>query len=213
MTPRPGARPAKGEAVMRAARAEFGRHGYARTSIDAIAAEAGVSTRTIYNHFAGKEQLFAAVLTSSATQVADSVVQGAALAFAPEPLEPLDVERALVGLGLLLAAQQTDFPEHFAMVRQIDAEADHFPQGVYEAWQDAGPRRVRAEVVARLRDLADRGLLVVDNPPRAAVHFAVLTTGEMREASARGVRPPREDEAKEMVAAGVSVFLNGYGRR
>jgi AcrR family transcriptional regulator len=195
---------------MRAARTEFGRHGYTRTSIDAIAAEAGVSTRTIYNHFAGKEQLFAAVLTSSATQVADSVVDGAARAFAPEPL---DVERALVGLGLLLAAQQTDFPEHFAMVRQIDAEADHFPHGVHEAWQDAGPRRVRAEVVARLQDLADRGLLLVDNPARAATHFAVLTTGEVREASARGHRPLREDEAREMVAAGVAAFLHGYERR
>ena len=34
--------------------------------------EADVSTRTIYNHFEGKEQLFFAVIEDSATRVADS---------------------------------------------------------------------------------------------------------------------------------------------
>jgi len=33
------------------------RDGYTRASIDAISAEAGVSTRTIYNHFTDKAML------------------------------------------------------------------------------------------------------------------------------------------------------------
>ncbi|MFD2415452.1 TetR family transcriptional regulator [Amycolatopsis pigmentata] len=40
--------------------------------IEVIAAEAEVSTRTIYNHFENKEQLFSTVLTERATQVADA---------------------------------------------------------------------------------------------------------------------------------------------
>ena len=41
----------------------FLRDGYARTSVDAIAAEAGVSKRTIYNHYGDKESLFLSVVS------------------------------------------------------------------------------------------------------------------------------------------------------
>ena len=53
------------------------RLGYTRASIDAIAAAAEVSTRTIYKHFANKEELFATVLEASATEVADAFVERA----------------------------------------------------------------------------------------------------------------------------------------
>ncbi|MFC6936446.1 TetR/AcrR family transcriptional regulator [Actinomadura yumaensis] len=52
----------------------FAQDGYARASIDAIAARAGVSTRTIYNHFADKAGLFEAVIHSSATRAADAQI-------------------------------------------------------------------------------------------------------------------------------------------
>ena len=40
----------------------FARDGYERTSVDAIAAEAGVSKRTVYSHYGDKENLFLLVL-------------------------------------------------------------------------------------------------------------------------------------------------------
>lgn len=52
----------KKEAIVQAAVQEFRRLGYDATSMDAIAASAGVSKRTVYNHFPGKEDLFAAIL-------------------------------------------------------------------------------------------------------------------------------------------------------
>jgi AcrR family transcriptional regulator len=48
----------------------FARDGYARASIDVIAAEAQVSSRTIYNHFQDKAGLFRAVIQDSAQRVA-----------------------------------------------------------------------------------------------------------------------------------------------
>jgi AcrR family transcriptional regulator len=48
----------------------FCREGYAGANIDMIAAEAGVSRQTIYNHHGDKEKLFVAVvktLTARAT--------------------------------------------------------------------------------------------------------------------------------------------------
>src|ERR1700739_170347 len=52
----------KGEVISAAALRLFLRDGYERTSVDAIAAEAGVSKRTIYNRYGDKENLFLSVL-------------------------------------------------------------------------------------------------------------------------------------------------------
>lgn len=48
-------------AVLTAARALFAAHGYAATSIRAIAEAAGLTHTAIYNHFGSKAQLFTAV--------------------------------------------------------------------------------------------------------------------------------------------------------
>ncbi|KAF1017406.1 MAG: HTH-type transcriptional regulator RutR [Stenotrophomonas maltophilia] len=52
----------KREDIVRAAVEEFRAAGYEATSMDRIAAVAGVSKRTVYNHFPSKEELFAAIL-------------------------------------------------------------------------------------------------------------------------------------------------------
>ena len=52
----------KHDAIAGAALVLFARDGYERTSVDAIAAEAGVSKRTVYSHYGDKENLFLLVL-------------------------------------------------------------------------------------------------------------------------------------------------------
>ncbi|MCP2074042.1 UNVERIFIED_ORG: TetR/AcrR family transcriptional regulator of autoinduction and epiphytic fitness [Pseudomonas lini] len=52
----------KREAILQAAIAEFRSSGFEITSMDKIAATAGVSKRTVYNHFPSKEELFAEIL-------------------------------------------------------------------------------------------------------------------------------------------------------
>src|ERR1700758_4878354 len=52
----------KRAAIARAALTLFASDGYERTSVDAIAAEAGVSKRTVYSHFGDKESLFLSVV-------------------------------------------------------------------------------------------------------------------------------------------------------
>jgi len=48
--------------IIAAAEALFASSGLEATSMDQIAADAGVSKRTVYNHFANKTELFAAIL-------------------------------------------------------------------------------------------------------------------------------------------------------
>lgn len=52
----------KRQAIVSAALAEFRSNGFDATSMDKIAATAGVSKRTVYNHFPSKDDLFAHIL-------------------------------------------------------------------------------------------------------------------------------------------------------
>src|SRR5471030_2046299 len=52
----------KRQAIVDAAIAEFRAFGFEATSMDKIAATAGVSKRTVYNHFPSKDELFTHIL-------------------------------------------------------------------------------------------------------------------------------------------------------
>jgi len=198
--------PEKHQVITRASRTVFGREGYTRASIEKIAAEAGVSTRTIYNHFEDKEQLFLSVITESATQVAD-----AQIALIHRHLDTItDLEADLIAFGRVWATSSADFGEHFALVRQINAEVGHIPQTTLERWQDTGPRRVHRELARRLEHLADKGLLHIDDPNRAASHFVLLAATEVTNRSYYGAIPLDDTEVIHIATAGVRAFLHGY---
>lgn len=207
--PRRGRAP-KRAAVLDAARTVFGRDGYSRTSIDAIASEAGVSTRTIYNHFEGKEQLFAVVLKASATQVAETFEDTLRAELGEDPSNPTRLEADLVVIGRALLRQSLDHPEHFAMIRQITAEAPHFPDTVLRDWREAGPLRVRRAVADRLAAFAEQGLLRAVEPFRAAGHLVALTSAELTSQYQPWGDPPTEDMVDDALRAGVAAFLHGY---
>ncbi|HEX6238736.1 MAG TPA: helix-turn-helix domain-containing protein [Acidimicrobiales bacterium] len=123
--------------LRRAARAVFGRDGYARASIDVIAAEAGVSTRTLYNHFGGKDDLFASTIEDSAGRVADTLT-GIIHHHLGDPDAVTDLPAALTALATAWVRAVDDSADHIAMVRQITAEAGHVPAAVLERWDEAG---------------------------------------------------------------------------
>jgi AcrR family transcriptional regulator len=183
----------------------FARDGYARASIDVIAAEAQVSSRTIYNHFQDKAGLFRAVIQDSAQRVA-----AAQLAIVDRYLRKVtDLEADLVEFGIAWRTPMPDYAEHSALVRQVNAEAGHIPQEAIDAWQEAGPLAVRRALADRLAALADEGLLRVDAPMRAALHFSLLISGSNPSYRGAHMTP---DEITEAVTTGVHAFLHGYGR-
>src|SRR5262245_20999632 len=55
-------RPSRRGEIVSAALRVFARHGFADTSIQAVAREAGVAPTAVYYHFSGKEDLFDAAL-------------------------------------------------------------------------------------------------------------------------------------------------------
>ena len=201
---RPSGQPDKRRAILNGALTLFARDGYTRASLDAIAAEAGVSNRTIYNHFNDKADLFQAVIQESTQRVADTMVD-----LIDRHLGKVaDLESDLADLGLaFLSLLTSDLAPHFALVRQINAETEHIPPTALKLWRDTGPGRVKGHLAGRLLEIADRGQLAIDDPARAAGHLLLLVSVENL-----SERAALHDDAEvtAMVAAGVRAFLYGH---
>src|SRR5690606_7048847 len=113
----------KRRAILTGALTVFARDGYTRASIDAISTQAGVSTRTVYNHFTDKTELFLTVIQESATRAAE-----ARIAIIQRHLRKVTgVEADLIEFGREWLTPMPELASHFAMVRQIRAEAEHIP--------------------------------------------------------------------------------------
>jgi len=204
---RPSGQPDKRRAILNGALTLFARDGYTRASLDAIAAEAGVSNRTIYNHFNDKADLFQAVIQESTQRVADTMVD-----LIDRHLGKVaDLESDLADLGLaFLSLLTSDLAPHFALVRQINAETEYIPPTALKLWRDTGPGRVKGHLAGRLLEIADRGQLAIDDPARAAGHLLLLVSVENL-----SERAALHDDAEvtAMVAAGVRAFLYGHQPR
>ncbi|MFI0087087.1 TetR/AcrR family transcriptional regulator [Streptomyces bobili] len=191
----------------------FGREGYARASVDALAAEAAVSTRTLYNHFpGGKAQLFSTVVTWTSSTVKDAQLALLNAVLDPErPPRPEDLERDLTVLARGFVGLMADYPDHFALVRHIHAEADHVPPEVLQAWREAGPAPVGQAFAQSLEALAEAGLLDVHGDAAlAATHFTALISHTLTQQSHYGVRPLPESETERLITGGVAAFLRAY---
>ncbi|PTT42027.1 TetR family transcriptional regulator [Stenotrophomonas sp. HMWF022] len=109
----------KREAIVRAAVEEFRSAGYEATSMDRIAAVAGVSKRTVYNHFPSKEELFALILE----ELWQSSVASVELPYrADQPLEVQLLQLLRQKLDLLGDANFID------LARVAMAEIIHSPE-------------------------------------------------------------------------------------
>lgn len=198
----------KRRAILGGALAVFAREGYTRASIDLIAREAGVSTRTIYNHFRDKAALFETVIQESAQRVAEEQIAEMDRHLGQVGEGPEALEQAL--LAFARAHAQPTAGEHFALVRQIQAEVLHIPAEALEAWQETGPRRVQRALTGHLARFMAEGRLREADPYRTARHLVLLAAGEVTSRSFHGAVPLPKAEVDTIVAAGVDAFLRAY---
>jgi len=195
-------------AIVQAARRLFLRDGFERVSVDAIAAEAGVSKRTIYNHYRDKERLFLDVIG----ETYDSMI-GAVVALMDKYLTDLPdeaVEDGIIEFSREVALFAARTPERPAVIRLMMSEAPHFPAllGV-----EARPRGITAAIAERLARLDSRGLLDVPEPVDAANHLFALTMGQVNNRSMYGAIKLSEEEVNQMATSGARAFLRAYRPR
>lgn len=190
--------------VVRAARTVFARTGWTHTTVELIAAEAGLEPGTVDHYFKDKEQLLLSVLLDSAASVAAAltVVAESHLGDVGE-----DLESDLHALGRAWLSPLTDFPEHFAIVRHISAEVTGIPAGILEMWQTAGPRQAQRELARRLQRVADEGRLDIADADHAAGRFVHLVAGSVVQRSFHGALQLADFETDALIAGGVEDFV------
>lgn len=162
-------------AILDAARALATEHGSDGFTIDQVAARAGVSRRTVFNHFAGLEQLLVAVcerlLDETTTELLDEVDSRIAALEAPGRSAPAGGEVLVAVAG---AARGVDLPTAIASIHRVlgapapdDERAQHIARTAFE------------HVGGRLREhLQQRapGLDALDLELTLALMFSGITT-------------------------------------
>ena len=154
-------------AILEAALRLMGRDGYARTSMDAIAAEAGVTKGSIYRRFPGKAQLATAALRFLREQRPQQVTA--------DPRADLIEELRRFRSGI-------ERPNGMAMLGTVLAEERHVPELLAHFREDVvEPRRARLRSVlerARLRQGIDVETAV--NAVVGSYYAAYLAGGKPR---------------------------------
>jgi len=188
-------------AIVSAARDVFLRDGF-DAGMDGIAAAAGVSKVTVYNHFRSKEELFTAVVSKALDET------HAALAEARACLaDATDVREALTRIARIIVTEAND-PVRLALRNLITGELRRFPQ-LGHAWLQHGPGRFAAVVGETFGDLTERGRLSVADAELATLQFFGLVLYPHLIVHSLGATLP-PDLANRLITDGVEMFLSCY---
>ncbi len=195
--------PVKREQILRGARETFREMGYERASVDAIAARAGVSKATIYNHFHDKKALFLATFSAETEGVRKKF-----LSVLETPTGDIEADLRSIGEKLL---HLVGAPSQVQRFRLICAEAERFPE-LGAALYGCSIKVGRERMVRFFERAAEMGLLDVHDPHDAAVDFSSLCSGELSRQLYLGVVERLSDEEIEAhVNRAVRTFLRAYG--
>lgn len=199
----PGTSDERRRAMLAVARAMFLEHGYARTSMSAVAAQIGGSKTTLWTYFPSKEALFLAVASDLIQEYAGHIA--AQLVFDA----PLDQCLRRFGRNLLTALTS---PPITALMRIVTAEAKAIPglgirfheQGLAHGWQ---------RMANFLTEARERGLVRADADCfRAAQHLiGMFHSGcYQRHLMSDSGSPDAQTIAGDVDAA-VDAFCRAYG--
>jgi TetR/AcrR family transcriptional regulator, mexJK operon transcriptional repressor len=189
------------ERILTAATELFLAEGYGSTSIEAVAARARISKRTLYDRFEDKAALFAAavheVIEHNRPPPEVPLIEGAAL---PDMLRRL----AQFILHAALA------PEALAVYRLVHAEAARFPQLARAVEGDAGSREAVTLIGNLLaREIAHSKLALTDREFAATQFIFMVMTIPRRRAIGYGT-PMTAAELDTWAGKVVGLFLDGY---
>lgn len=194
----------KRSAILAAARALFLADGFDRTSMDAVAARAAVSKRTVYDYFGDKKTLLSAVV-EQAVEALSAVVETAINDnLITVPSGAAGLENALTGFAESITASAIGSSDYAALRRLLATESTHLPELRETRWNVEEPEDALA---ARLAVFDGEGLLKAPDPRLAADHFVALTLSAFT--SGFGM-PARTLDTRQIIRDGVQAFLRAY---
>jgi TetR/AcrR family transcriptional regulator of autoinduction and epiphytic fitness len=189
-------------AILQAAAAQFRASGFDASSMDKIALDAGVSKRTVYNHFPSKEELFAETLVaafdSAAAEIDTPYVPGA----------PLRAQLVTL-LERKLRVQGT--PDFMGLARVAIAEAVHAPERAQPLINRISAREEGLTVWIRAAQ-AD-GALIAGDP----LFASTLLQGQLKAVAfwpqvTMGAAPLDTAQQAQLVDVVATMFLAYFGK-
>lgn len=176
--------------LLAAARAHFGEHGYADTSMDDLTASVGLTRGALYHHFGGKNGLLAAVVDTLDAEL-DAELNRLSAA-EPDPLVALEKRcRADLEVSARPDIQRILFQDAPAVLgRTVDADHSHCVESM-----SALIERAQAE-----------GMVAAEVEPRS---LAVLINGALIDASRWIATTPAPENARRQdeTLTAVSVLI------
>ncbi|TIV21454.1 MAG: TetR/AcrR family transcriptional regulator [Mesorhizobium sp.] len=203
----PRSHEAKRVSVVDAAAFVFCREGYAGANIDLIAAEAGVSRQTVYNHHGDKEKLFVAVVRD----LTERCNAGIFATIASFPDQPTDLKADLIAFAVRMNRNCICNRDGRFLRKLIQAEGERYPE-LFAEWREQGPGRTWSALAARFARLAFAGHLSIGDPDVAARQFLALVNAELQITFMLG-GIPTEEEVLRSATNGVRTFLSAFARK
>jgi TetR/AcrR family transcriptional regulator of autoinduction and epiphytic fitness len=189
----------KRAAILKAAVREFRSRGFDNTSMDGIAAVAEVSKRTVYNHFASKEALFAAIveqLKSRADVISD---------FPYDPKASLEEQLTEIGRSTIGLFASEDFQNLARVILSRFLQSPHLARTMVG--------EPHAGVADWISAAQQDGRLDVDEPMLATRQFIGLLHAFAFWPQIIGKDPPLSKPAQEAtVKSAVAMFLSRYAK-
>lgn len=194
---------AKKEQIRTGAQKLFLDRGFAATSTDAIATEAGVSKQTLYVYYPSKEELLTDVLKHL---IEDDPRGGSPLTIKQAtPGSQDELRWAVDSLARKLISGLMD-PEYVALVRVIIAETRRIPH-LGRLFRSAVPERVLNNVAVLLEAARENGVIgAVDTDAASRAFVGPLLTYVLLDGLFVGDGPPRPPDP-ERIEAAVDLFM------
>src|SRR5665213_4536727 len=186
--------------IYEAARRQIAENGYAATSMEMVARQAGVSTKTLYRLIPAKTVLFENMISDRIDRFVSTVnLRGC---------EHRDIEMALQS-ALVTCAELILDPEVVALYRMMLAEGEMFPD-IPETFYRKAMQRTVAALADWLRARQKLGLIALDDVDQAAGMLLGMIVFEPQRAALYGHRPlPDRADISERARACAKLFLRG----
>jgi AcrR family transcriptional regulator len=198
----------KRAAVLESAKRLFVELGYNGASMDAVAADAGVSKLTVYSHFGDKDTLFREAVRMRCQEVLPDQL------YSVTPGTP--IRDALLTIARRHAQLMTS-SETIGVWRAISSDCQNGSPRMGRLLWEEGPQRTRKLLEQFLSRHVSAGALDIDDVSRAAGQFMALLKGDLHFRRMLGcVEGGCADFEHEVIAtaeAAVEMFLRAYAPR
>jgi AcrR family transcriptional regulator len=195
----------KRQAIIRAARSAFIREGF-DAAVDAIAADAGVSKVTVYNHYGNKETLFMAVIGDALQEALADAISGTA-----QRLQDSDDLRSALKWTARAWVDGMSQPDVLALRHLVASEVRRFPD-LGATWREHGPDRAGPALAAAFERLIADGRLTMPDVDTAILQLYALVLYPHLVHSTYGMTLDRPT-TERLIDSGVDMFLSFYAYR